>query len=128
MIHNSPVNFKFIHILLLIKVSHKSPNFETFECSGKDLPNSSCHFPNGKLVFLQVLNHFSVSWNKTPLSFFRSIIIFFFQKEPIEVQIFQTFECSCQNLSNSSCQFWNDKSVPPQIMHHSSLSWQITPP
>ena len=28
---------------------------------------------------------------------------------------------------NSSCQLWNSKSVPLQILHNSSLSWQITP-
>ena len=28
--------------------------------------------------------------------------------------------------SNSLCQFWNDKSVPLQILCNSSLSWQIT--
>ena len=30
-------------------------------------------------------------------------------------------------LLNSPCQFWNDKSIPLQIMHHSSLLWHITP-
>ena len=32
-----------------------------------------------------------------------------------------------QNSSNSSCQFWNDKSISLQILHQSSLSWHITP-
>ena len=43
------------------------------------------------------------------------------------MKIFETFKCSGQNSSNSSCQFWNDKSNPLQILHHSSLSWHITP-
>ena len=30
---------------------------------------------------------------------------YFAQKEPIKVKIFETFECSGQNLSNSLCQF-----------------------
>ena len=47
-------------------------------------------------------------------------------KEPIKVQIFEIFECLGQNLSNSSFQFWNDKSIPLQILHYSSLSWHIT--
>ena len=55
--HNFPVNFKHIHFLLWIKGSHQSPNFDTFKCSGEDLPNSSCHFPNHKSVFLQILHH-----------------------------------------------------------------------
>ena len=42
------------------------------------------------------------------------------------MKIFETFKCSGQNSSNSSCQFWNDKSIPLQILHHSSLSWHIT--
>ena len=57
--------------------------------------------------------------------FFSSNIIYFGQKEPIEVQIFQTFDCSGQNSPNS-CHFWN-KSVFLQNLHHSSLSWDITP-
>ena len=42
MIHNSPVNFKLIQFLPCMKVPHKSPNFETFKCSGENLSNSSC--------------------------------------------------------------------------------------
>ena len=43
------------------------------------------------------------------------------------MKIFETFECSGQNLSNSLCQFWNDKSIPLQILYPSSVSWKITP-
>ena len=60
MTHNSSVNFKLIHFLLWIKGSYQSPNFETFQCFGKNLQNSSCHFPNHKSVLLQVLHHSSV--------------------------------------------------------------------
>ena len=126
MIHNSSVNFKLIHFVLWIKGSHQGPNFETFECSGKSLPNSSRHFPNHKSVFLQTLHHSSVSWNITLVYFCSSNIIYFVQKESIKVQIVETFECSGQNSSNSSCQLWKDKSIPFQILHHSSLSWHIT--
>ena len=42
---------------------------------------------------------------KLPFYFFRSKIMYFVQKKPIKVQIFEIFECSGQNLSNSSCQF-----------------------
>ena len=64
---------------------------------------------------------------KLPYTFFSSKIIYFVQKNPIKVQIFEIFESSGQASSNSSCQFWNDKSIPLQILHHSSLSWHITP-
>ena len=48
-------------------------------------------------------------------------------KEPIKEQFFQIFECSSQNSLNSSCQFWNNKSILLQILHYSSLSWHTTP-
>ena len=81
MTHNSSVNFKVIHFLLCIKGSHQSSNADTFECSGENLPNSSCHFPSNKSVFLQILHHFSMSWKITPLYFFSSNNIYFAQKE-----------------------------------------------
>ena len=31
------------------------------------------------------------------------------------------------NLSNSLCQFWNNKSIPIQILYPSSVSWKKTP-
>ena len=127
MTRNSSVNFKLIHFLLWIKGYHQSTNFETFEYSGKNLPNSSCQFPNYRSVFLQILHHFSLSWSLTSLYCFSSKITYFVQKEPIKVQIFETFKCSGQNSWNFSCQFWIDKSIPLQILHHSSLLWHITP-
>ena len=59
---------------------------------------------------------------------FSSNSIYFLQKDPIKVQLFWTFECSDQNLSNSSCQFWKDKSIPLQIFFYSSLPWHTNPP
>ena len=40
---------------------------------------------------------------------------------------FETFECSGEILSYSSYHFLNHKPVFLQILHHSSLSWKITP-
>ena len=120
MTHNSPVYFKSTHFLLWIKGSHQSPNYETFD-TGENLLNSSCHFSNHKSVFLKILHHSSVSWKITPLYFFSSN---FGQKEPIKVQIFEIFKCLYQN---SSCQFWNNKLIPPQTFHHSSVSSHVTP-
>ena len=107
MTRNFLVNFKLIHFLLWTKVPHKSPNFEIFKCSDENLPNSSCYFSNHKSVFLQILHQCLVSWKITLLLFFSSNIIYFGQKKPIKVHIFEIFICSDQNLSNSSCQFWN---------------------
>ena len=105
MTHNSSVNFKLIHFLLWAKGSHQSSNFHTFECSGENLSNSSCHFPSNKSFFLQILHHCSMSRKINPLYFFSSNNTYFAQMEPIKVKIFETFECSGQNLSNSLCQF-----------------------
>ena len=127
MTHNSSVNFKAIPFLLWTKGYHQSPNFDTFECSGENLPNSSCHFSSNKSAFLQSLHPSSMSWKITPLYFFSSKNIYFAQKEPIKVKIFETFECSGQNLSNSLCQPWNGKSIPLQILYPSSVSWITTP-
>ena len=60
-IWHSSVNFKLIHFLLLIKGSYESQNFETFKCFSEKMPNSSCHFPNHKSVFLQILHQSLVS-------------------------------------------------------------------
>ena len=49
MTHNFPVNFKLIYFLLWVKGSHQSPTFETFECSGENLSNSS--FLKAKVSF-----------------------------------------------------------------------------
>ena len=101
--------------------------FETFECSGQILSNSLCQFWNDKSIPLQILYPSSVSWKIIPLYFFSSNNIYFAQKEPIKMKIFETFECSDQILSNSLCQFWNDKSIPLQILYPSSVSWKIIP-
>ena len=109
--HNSSVNFKVIHFLLWAKGSHQSPNFDTFECSCENLTNPPCHFPSNKSDFFQILHHSSMSWKITPLHFFSSNNIYFAQKKPIEQDIFETFECSAQNLFYSLCQSWNNRSI-----------------
>ena len=107
MTDNHPVSCKLIYFLLWIKGSLQSPNFETFKCSGEHLPNSSCHFLNHRLVFIQILHLSSVSWKITPLYFFSWNILYF--KVQIKVQIFEIFKCSCQNSSNSilQCQVYS---------------------
>ena len=102
MTDNSSVNFKVIHFLLWAKGSHQSFNFDTFQCSGENLPNSSCHFPSNNSVFLQILQRSSMSWKITPLYSFSSNNIYFVQEG--------------QYLSNSLCQFWNNKFIPPNFV------------
>ena len=60
-------------------------------------------------------------------TFFSSNNIYFGQKEIIKVKILETFKWSDQNLSNSLCQFLNDKSILLQILYPYSISWTITP-
>ena len=101
MTQNSPVNFKVIPFLLWTKGSHQSSNFNTFNCSGENLPNFSL-FSNHWSVFLQNLHNPSVSWKITPLYFCSSNNIYFGHKKPIKKN--SLFKCSGQILW-SLCQF-----------------------
>ena len=95
----------------------------------------NCYFSACKRKFLESTDQLSFKYcinlqcRQTLLlyTFFSSNITYFDQKQPIKVQIFEIFKCSAKNLWNSSCQFWTDKSVPLQILYHSSLSWHKTP-
>ena len=80
-------------------------------------------FPEPQVSFSSNFAYSSMSWNIIPLHFFSSNIMYFVQIKPIKVQVFETFECLGKNSSNSSSQFWNDKSIPLQILYHSSLPW-----
>ena len=101
--------------------------FETFECWGQILSNSLCQFWNNNSIPLQILYPSPVSWNFIPLYFFSSNNIYFAKKELFKMNIFETFECWGQILSNSLCQFWNNNSIPLQILYPSSVSWNIIP-
>ena len=66
----------------------------------ENVPNSSCHFWKHKSVFLKILHQSSVPSNITPLylyTLYLSNIIYFGQKQPIKVHIFEIFECLRQN-------------------------------
>ena len=101
--------------------------FETFECSTQILSNSLCQFWNDKLIPLQILYLSSPWWKIIPLCFFSSKNIYFALKELSKMKISESFKCSGQSLSNSLCQFWNDELIPLQILHLSSVSWNIIP-
>ena len=89
----SLVNLKLRHFLLWIKKSYQIPNFETFKCSGESFPNFSCQFWKQKSIFLQILYQFSLPSNITTLYFLNSNIIYFGQRQPIKVVIFEIFKC-----------------------------------
>ena len=80
-----------------------------------------------KSIPVQILHPSSVSRNIIPMYLFSLNIIYFAQKEPIKMKIFESFKCSGQILSNSLRQFWNDESIPLQIFYPSLVSWKITP-
>ena len=109
------------HLFLCSSAILLSKMKSIFQLANKNFENSSCHFRKCKSVFLQILHQSSLQSNITPLYFFSSNIIYCGQKQPIKAQIFEIFKFSTQNLSNSSCQFWIDKSIPLQILHHSSF-------
>ena len=119
--------FSSINIYFAQNEPIKVKFFDFFECSGQNLSNSLCQFWNDKSIHLQVLYPYSISWKIIPLYFFSSNNIYFRQKEHIKMKIFEIFKCLGQNLSNSLCQHWNNKSVPLQILRHFSFTWQITP-
>ena len=66
----------------------------------------------------------TINHNSLILFFSSNIVIYFVEKKPVKVQNFEIFKCSGQN---SSCQFWTDKSISLQILHHSPLSWHKFP-
>ena len=113
----SSVNFKLIYFQLWTKEPNQSPKFETFKFSGKNLSNISCYFPNYTSLCFQILHHSLVSRKIAPL---------YFLKQPIKVQIFESFECLGENSSSSSYPFWNYESIPLQIFLHSSVSFHRT--
>ena len=88
MTHNSYVNFKVIPFLLWTKGSYQSSNFDTFKCSGENLPNFPSLFSNHKPVFLQNLHIYSVSWKITPLYFCSSNNIHFVTKRQLKYKFF----------------------------------------
>ena len=72
--------------------------------------NSSSNF----VSFLIVMTHNSPENFK--LIYFLLLIKVFYQSPN-----FETFECSVENLSNSTCHFWKRKSVFLQILYQSSV-------
>ena len=96
--------------LIIFKKMRSKKKEEEEKCALFFNWNMSCH------VIFESTSHFSfkfyinTQYHQTQIlcTFYCSNIIYFGQKQPIKVQIFEIFKCSGQNLSNSSCQFWDD--------------------
>ena len=118
--HNSPLSFKLIHFLFCIKGSNESPKFENFVCSGENLPNSSCHFPNHKSAFLPILHHILLSWNISPLYLLAQKLYNLVKSSPLKCK-FLRLSSSWVKIRKILHVSWNGKSIPLQIFYHSSV-------
>ena len=105
MTHNSTLNLKLIHFLLWTKGSYESSNFDTFDFSGENFQNSSVNFQTTSCFSSNFVSLFNVMKDYSSVLFFSSNNIYFSQKEPIKMKIFETWESWGQILSNSFCQF-----------------------
>ena len=127
----------FTKKLLCIFFSSSITYFRPSKCKFSDLPLLALKFTKFVMLFFKqkvsfpskLGSIFSIMKDNSSVLLFCTLpnFICYWQKEPIKVQIFETFKCSGQYSPNSSCRFWNDKSIPFQILHHSSLSWHMTP-
>ena len=93
------------HFLLWAKGSYQSSDFDTFECSGENLQNSSCHFPSNNSVFLQILHYSSMSWNITPLYFFSPKNTYFAQRSPLKWKSLRLLSAQVKNCQISYVSF-----------------------
>ena len=84
----------------------------------------------------------NLNWQVNSSSNFASFLIFMTHKSPSNSKLIhfllwikvshwnlniETFECSGENLANSLCHFWKQKSVGLQILYLSSVPSSITP-
>ena len=120
MTNNYSMNFKLIHFLLWMKGLILSL-FWDFRVLWWRFAKFLMSYSKPQVTFSPNFGSlFSVTKDNSSI-LFRSSVMYFAQKEPIKVQIFETFECLGQNSPNL-CRFWNKKSVFLQIM-----SWDINP-
>ena len=91
MTRNSPVNFKLVYFLLWTKGSHENTHFAIFKCSDEILPNSSCHFPNHKSIFLQILHVSSVLFNIFLCTFLAQTLYTLHKRDQSKCKFFRRF-------------------------------------
>ena len=87
MTYNPSKLFQLKHHKLWKKTAHQCSNFQTFESSNESSPTSTCYFWKYKFRVYPILYHSSLSLKISPLYFFSSNLIYFRQKEPIEVKV-----------------------------------------
>ena len=80
-----------MHFLLWTKRFHENTDFDIFKCSDENLPNSSCHFPNHKSVFLQIWHDSSVSWNTLLCTFLGQTLYTLHKRDQSKCKFFRLF-------------------------------------
>ena len=80
-----------MHFLLWTKRPHENTNFDIFKCSDENLLNSSCHFPDHKLVFLPILHDSSVSWNFLLCTFLGQTLYTLHERDQSKGKFFRLF-------------------------------------
>ena len=73
------------------------------------------------------MHHLSVSWHIIPLKFSNWNIICFWEKEPINVQLFRIFSVLMKVHPIPRAIFETTRPKFIQILYHCSMSWKITP-
>ena len=111
------INFFFLDLFLPFYFLKWNCYFSACE----NLPNSSCHFWKHKSVFLQILHHYSVLSNITPLYFFSPNIIYLDQKEPIKVQIVRLLGVRVKIRQITRVNFEATSPFFLEILYHFSL-------
>ena len=90
-----------IHFKIWIKRSHQSPNFETLKCSGKNLVNSSCDFPNHKSVIFKFFIPLQCHEKWLFGTFLAQKLYTLFRRSPLKCKLFK-FLSACVTIRQIS--------------------------
>ena len=136
---NSSVSCKITHLYLCssnnIFFGHKDPIktfffFFFFDFWSAQIKISQISYVNFETTS-QFLSNFCIllQFQERLLlcTFLAQTIYTLLERNPLKWKFSRLFEYSGQNLSNFLCQFWNNKSIPLQFLHPSSVSGKITP-
>ena len=109
--HNQPIEMQ---IFRLSSASENSSNF-------------LYQFWNDKSNALQIFHHSSVSLHTTALSYFSSCISILDKRIPSKSQFWHLFQVFWKKFAKFFMLFSKPGSVFLQILHGTSVSWEITP-
>ena len=119
--HTIPLKFSSWNIICLGQRADQWTILQTFECSNKSSPNSSCHFWNHKVkVYANFASLFNVMKDNRFLMLFLKLQGQVFFKFCIIVQCHERYLIPHAIFETTRSRFI-------QILHHCSVSWKITP-